>query len=377
MGVYTYWIVVAIVIVLGLIMPQRGEQKKYYIIIVTAVQTFVCAFRYMYLTGDLRKYAATYYELPAYNWFDKNVWQEGRNAGYAWLMKVTSQISNGNFQVFLILLAVFTQVALAILIYKYSPKPWLSYVVWNCMAFYITYDFTSIKQGLAMAILMFAMNFIMDEKPIKFLITTLIAGFIHVPALCFLPAYFLMKRRVSNKTVLFYIFATIIIWTFRGPIVDAVTEMYYAGNEELEFIANTNNVLGGRFFVVCLILLAGIMLKGFREKRFEGLFNIILVAAIFQMFAIYDNVFTRLADYYLQFSVLFIPMIFYNSFREEEINRNAATPMLPFNERSMRILVMALTVVLIWWYYQTCIGVTITNPVDDYTNFRFMWDVIQ
>ena len=121
--------------------------------------------------------------------------------------------------------------------------------------------------------------------------------------------------------------------------------------------------------------MCGFCLKGFKEKNFEQLFNIIAVATVLQIFANFDNVFSRLADYYLQFLVLFIPMIFYNAVGNVRIDKNAAKPILSFNQRSIRLLVIMLTVILIWWYNTTCIGVTITNPVDDYTNFRFMWDV--
>ena len=111
------------------------------------------------------------------------------------------------------------------------------------------------------------------------------------------------------------------------------------------------------------------------ERNYERLYNLIIVAAIFQMFSGFDNIFTRLADYYLQFLILFIPMIFYHATQKIEINEMAARPMLPFNDRSMKIIVVLLVAVLIWWYDTTCIGVTIQYAVDDYTNFRFMWDV--
>lgn len=376
MGVNTYWLVVAAVIILGAFMPQKGIRKKYYIILMAMLHIFVCGFRYMYLTGDLLKYAATYYELPEWDWFSEYAWSKGRNAGFQWLMKLVSEWTNGDFQIFLILLAVITQVIFAVLIYKYSPKPWLSYLVWNCMAFYITYDFTTIKQGLAMAVLMCAMMCILESKPVPFLIFTLLAGFIHMPALCFLPAYWLMHRKVNERTLFVYMVAAGAIFVFRSRIVDFLSELYYEGNDEIDFVL-TSNSPGGRFFVIVLILLAGLVLKGFQEKNFEGLFNIIIVAAIFQMFSGFDNVFTRLADYYLQFTVLYIPMIFYDADQNVPLDRKYTKPILAFNDRSIKILVLLLTVILIWWYYRTCLGVTITNTVDDYTKFRFMWEVMK
>lgn len=375
MGVYTYWLVVLCVLILGILMPQEGYKRKYYIIVITIVQIFVCGFRYMYLTGDLRKYAATYYELPNKGWFSESVWAEGRNAGFQWFMKFFSQLTGGDFQIALIVLAIITQVCLAIIIYKFSPKPWLSFFVWNCMAFYVTYDFTSIKQGLAMAILMIAMNYILEEKPVKSIIATLVASFIHMPALCFIPAYLLYKGKVRTQTILFYIISAGIIFIYRNQIINIVTEFYYSDNNEMEFIANVD-ILGGRFAMICLVLLAGLLLQGFRNREFEGLFMIIVVAAIFQMFSSYNNVFTRLADYYLQFCVLFIPMIFYEPKRPVRINKYASYAVLPFNERSIRLIVAVLVLILIWWYWRTCLGVTITYAPDDYTKFRFMWEVV-
>lgn len=366
-----YWIVVAAVIVLGIILPQQGNSRKLYIAVMAVLHAFVCGFRYMYLTGDLRKYAWDYGNMVNYGWFDDEVFHEGRNAGFYWLMKLISGWSNGNFQTFLIVLAIFAEIVVAILIYRYSPKPWLSYLVWNCMGFYVA-GFSLIKQYFAMAIIMCAVMCIFDKKPIKFLVLTLIAGFIHMPALAFLPAYFLANRRITVRTLFGYVLGAIAIFLLRNPIVNFVADFYY--EEETFELASKN--LGGRFMVIVLILLCGFFLKGFREKNYEKLFNIIVVAAVFQMFSGFDNIFSRLADYYLQFLVLFIPMIFYDSFQKVEINHNAVAPALPFNKRSMRILVMALTVILIWWYYTTCVGVTIANPTDDYTNFRFMWDVV-
>lgn len=367
-----YWMIVIAVIVLGIIMPQQGYYRKYYIIAMAALHAFVCGFRYMYLTGDLRNYAADYYEIVNYGWLSDEVFQEGRNTGFFWLMKLLSSWSNGDFQFLLIALAVITQIIVAVLIYKYSPKPWLSYLVYNCMGFYVA-GFSLIKQYLAMAIIMWAMMAIFEKKPVRFLILTLLAAFIHMPALCFLPAYLIANRRINAGTLSAYAIAAAIIFLFRTRIIDFVADFYY----EEETFQLTTTTLGGRFLVIVLILVAGLLLKGFREKNYERLFNIIIVAAVFQMFSGFDNVFSRLADYYLQFLVLFIPMIFYSLSRKVEINEDAAYPVLPFNDRSIRILVTVLVIILIWWYDTTCIGVTIEYAVDDYTNFRFMWDVMQ
>ena len=102
MGVNIYYYMVAAVLLFGLLLPQHGKQKRIYVILMALLHTFVCGWRYMYLTGDLRKYAAGesgYYILSQYGWFDDVVFNEGRNFGFYWLEKFLATISGNNFQV--------------------------------------------------------------------------------------------------------------------------------------------------------------------------------------------------------------------------------------------------------------------------------------
>lgn len=370
MGVTVYWLIVAAVIVFGFLMPQQGNKKKFYIILMAVLHTFVCGFRYMYLTGDLRKYAWDYSTINNYGWFSDDVFHGGRNAGFYWLMKFVSGISGGDFQSFLILLAVITQVIVAVLIYRYSPKPWLSYLVWNCMAFYVIYDFSAIKQGLVMSVLMCAMMCIFDKKPIKFLIFVLLAGFIHMPALVFLPAYFIANRKLNSYSFIGYFIFAVAVFLFKNQIVNFISGLYYE-NESF----TSSGGIGGRFLLILMFLIGGILFKGFKEKNFVILFNIIIIGAILQMFSSFDNLFTRFADCYLQFLVLFIPLMFYQDENNTTLVPDANGAVLSLNEKNIQLIVLALTAFLIFYYNKTCIGVNIANINDDYTNFRFMWDV--
>ena len=353
-----------------MIMPQDKYRRKTYVMLMTVLHTFICAFRYQFLTGDLIKYNTEFRHLRDVGYFSDQAIHEWKNTGFSWMMKFVGDTTGGNYQALLIVLAVICCCIAGVFVYRYSPKPWFSFVVWNCMSFYLTYDFLAIKQGLAMAILMLSMMCIFEKKPVWFLIWTLLAGFIHMPALCFLPAYFLANRKLNKEMILFYLFSAVVIFYSRNQIVNLVGEIYY---EDSSFTLRKGE-LGGRTIVILMILVAGFLLKGFREKRFSQLFNIIVVAAIFQMFSGFDNIFTRLADYYLQFTVLFIPMIFYDV-KGSEINRLAAPPMFPFNSRSRKLLAACIVLVLIWWYDTTMLGHTISNQVDNYLNYRFMWDV--
>ncbi len=138
MGVRVYYYIAAAVLGFAVLLPQHGRQKKMYIALMAILHTFVCGWRYMYLTGDLLKYSGQYTRIyPVNGWFSEQVFDGGRNFGFAWLSKLLSLISNGNFQILLIVIAVITEIAVAVIIYRYSPAPWLSYLLWDCFGFYI------------------------------------------------------------------------------------------------------------------------------------------------------------------------------------------------------------------------------------------------
>lgn len=369
MGVRVYYYVVAAVLLFGALLPQHGKQKRIYIALMAALHTFICGWRYMYLTGDLLKYSGQYTRIyPVNGWFSEQVFDGGRNFGFAWLSKLLSLISNGNFQILLIVIAVITEIAVAVIIYRYSPAPWLSYLLWDCFGFYI-FGFSAIKQALAMGLLMFAFTGIMEERPRRFFLWTVLAGCIHAPALIFLPAYWIAKSKLSVRRMTAYVISAVLIFIFRNQIVTFISEFYY---DETDFTVNDR--LGGRFIMIAALIAAGVFLRGFSGKNFSKLFNLMIAAAILQMFSGFDNVFTRLTDYYFQFLILYLPMMFYPE-RDERLNNGYQIRHLALSHQQ-RIAAMFCVVLLAGlYYYTTNLNITITNAIDDYLNYRFSWEV--
>lgn len=367
MSVYVF--IVAATLILGAIMPQQGPKRKYYIAVMAVLHAFILGFRYQYLTGDLMKYQSTYVRLVQYDWFSEEVLRGGRNAGFYLLQKLCATIFDYDFQPFLIVTAIIGAVCVAVVIYRYSPAPWMSYLVWNCLSFYI-FGFSAVKQALAMNFILLAFIGIAERKLSFYLVMMTIAGLIHNPALIFLPAYWIAKQRVSFKTIVLYAVIGVLLYAFKNQIVDLATELYYDDQDTL--VLNSGEI-GNRFIMILLFAVFGVLFKGFRGRTFESLFHIMAVAALLQMFAGFNNVFTRLADYYFQLSILYIPMIF---FPQRDVQRpGRMKPVFPFNQRSMWLMAVIISLFLIWFYKTYVIGIEIGYDVDNYLNYRFMWDV--
>ncbi len=361
-----YYLLLAAIIALGVLMPQGEKDRKQYIVTMAVLHSLLSGLRHQYLTGDMQSYCYKYWRTLNEGWFSDEIFQGGRNFGFNWLLKFFSTLSDGEFQVFLIVSAIFIEVVVAYLIYKYSPLPWLSFLVWNCMGFYV-FGFSAIKQSIAMGLIMIAFVGIMEEKPKQFLVFTILAGFVHTPALIFLPAYFLSKQKFNLRTLIIYSCGAAAVFINRNQIVRFMQDFYYE-----EEVIGSNSDLGGRFFLIALFIIAGFALRGFNGKYFSKVANLIVAAAVLQMFSGFDNVFTRLTDYYLQLLIIFIPLSFAD-YKDEKLNGVSEGISLEILPKQRFIVIIILVMFLIWFYNRCCIDIDI-NVYDDYTNYRFFWE---
>ena len=369
MGNTPYILMVAAVLVFGAIMPQKGPKRINYIMLMTVLHTCLCGFRYQFLTGDLHKYYWNYFNCGSYDWFSEELWAEGRNFGFLYFNKIIYTLFGDEQQALLFCIALIVHLALAIVVYRYSPAPWLSYLIWNCMGFYI-FGFSAIKQALAMAFVMLSFVGIVEKKLGFYLSMMAIAGAIHMPALVFLPAYWLAQMKVKSSVVMLYVVLGIAIFAFKNQFVAFIRSFYYEDDEVLMH----SGEIGSRMIMILGFTLFGLLFRGFRDPVMGKLFHIMALATILQMLAGFDNIFTRMTDYYFQMSVLYLPMVF---FPREHVSKriDGMHPVFPFNRRSMALMAGVIAVFVLWFYWTYNINITIGYEVDNYLNYRSMWDV--
>lgn len=366
MEIYLY--IVASVLIFGALMPQQGPQRKYYIGLMTLIHAFVTGFRYEHLTGDLKKYHYSFTLYDEMGWFSEELLQNGRNTAFFWLNKLVNVLSGENFQALLVVIAVIIYLILAYVIYKYSTAPWLSYLTWNCMGFFI-FGLSAIKQALAMAFVMLAFVGAAERKFKLFLGAMALAGLTHMPALIFLPTYWLMRLRSDEKLIILYILLGIALYVFKEQFVAFIGSFYYEEDELMVF----SGEIGNRFLMLLGFTLFGVMFRGFSDKTVSHLFHVMAIATMLQMLAGFDNIFTRLTDYYFQLSVLYLPLTFFP--REDRAGTASMGPVIPFNRRSLKVLAVLVAAFMLWFYWHYNINITIAYEVDNYLDFRFMWDV--
>jgi len=307
------------------------------------------ALRHPHLTGDLMKY----------HWLfsSGNPVSDWKNPGISLLMYGFSQLTGDNYQLFLAVLAVFQALAVGLTLLRYCPRPWLGFWVFGCLGFYIG-SFSALKQGLAMGLILLAYHGIEEGKVGKFLAFTLLAGAFHLPALVFLPACFLTRFRFDGKMAAVYLVLGAALWCFRQEAAGMLAAWYPAE------LAGDGAAPGGRFFLMAMILAAGVILRGTGEACFSRLAHLMACACLIQLLAGFGNVFTRLADYYFQFAILFIPKIF----------EDPAAGWLPLRRESRRMLRALAAACLLAFYFVTTLNVAFVYSRDNYVNYQFFWE---
>ena len=233
-------------------------------------------------------------------------WFAGENWGFFLLMKVVSRLSGGNYQFFITLISAFIMFVLARFLRKYSPDSLQSIVYYMGLLLY-PFLFSALKQSIAMAFVLLAFDGIVEQKPIRFIACVLLAAFFHIPALVFLPAYWIVKLGVGRNYLLVLAGILLVVFLFRSQILLLMTAVY-----DTTIAEDASGFLRGKSLIMLLIVAAALFLRPptKEDTLYTTLMSFMGLAIVFQTFCIYNNTFERLADYYFQFSIIFIPMVF-------------------------------------------------------------------
>lgn len=369
---YHMWIL-AIVMIVTLVYSDKGcgnrNIKKKIIEFITLVMSLFLGVRTWWM-ADLTKYHTQYLSCGGDDWREV-VFGDFENMGLRLFFRLEYVLTDGNYQIALIIIAFFCMSCLGFVIYKYSVSPYWSYVMYITMGFYF-FTFSGLKQSIAMAFLLLAFSGIIEQKLGYYIVMVLAAAFFHSPALIFLPAYVLVRKRIDKTYWLYLATLFAIFFLFQNKLVSFLSEMYY----EEDLTLGVDGTVGGRFLMMLVMLVCGIIFRPPSEKDYvyNRVFNVTVFATLLQSFAMFGNEFSRLADYYFQFVILYVPFIFeYRQGRERhQLSMNAESAALQFNWKSYQLIYFGVTVFSIWYFYNY-----IKGDISGILDYKFFWEVAE
>ena len=295
----------AAVLVLAYVMRGDKPENKDYIWLSCLLMFVLCGMRDVYNIGidSASSYVSIFRGLGEMDWKDI---PQGNNMGFTYLLKLCHTLTGGDYQRFYMLYTAFFMVIFGRFVSKYSPNPVQSFCYfWGLLCYIFLFD--GLKQGIAMGFITLAFDAIVEKKPLRFTLLVSIAWWFHAPALVFAPAYLIAMMKPGRMYLLFLAALLAFTYKFQDQLLELMLEFYDTTiyDYEMRFLANKAIIMLG-------IVAAALILRPPEEE--DRVYGILLqfmgIAIVIQTFASYNNTFERLANYYFQFCVVFIPLVF-------------------------------------------------------------------
>ncbi len=312
--VNAYTIMMAFVLLLGLFMHGEQPGNKKYIWISCLLMFCLLGLRDVTVIGnDTRSsYLWNFHRLANSTLTSMlQTYKIDNNPCYYLFAKLMNMLTHDDYQMYIIITAALMLIVYAHFITRYSTSPIQSFCYfWGLLLF--LFIFSGLKQSFAMTILLLAFDAVVDRKPIRFILLVLIASQFHFPALIFMPAYWVAKMHPGRYFIVLLAGMLVLTYLFRDQLLTIMMRAYEDDTGEQTYSLAGSRFLSTKALIMLVIVVAALILRRPtpEDRVYSILVEFVAISIVLQTFCAYSNIFERLADYYFQFSVLLIPMVF-------------------------------------------------------------------
>ncbi len=274
--------------------------NKYYIFIVSFVLIFILGLRGRNVGIDTKVYYDIYNSVKEFSL--SNFFVQDIEYGYYLLQYLIKSIF-GEFQILLLIVAIFYISVVSYHIYKYSSNPLFSYILFIIYGFF-SFAMSATRQTIAIAFVMIAYEHIKQKKLFKFLIFVFIAMSFHISAVIFLPAYWFNKFKLNRKNILIFFMIGLVMIGFRGPIQIIMNNYSRIKYAPVETGGNIMYV-----FMLISVLIGVIYRKILIDRSINNtyLFYMMISALLIMPLTQFHPAVMRLYFYFFIFLVIYIP----------------------------------------------------------------------
>lgn len=167
-------------------------------------------------------------------------------SGWVMLNWLVSRLGFG-YRFVMIVYAFFIMVSVGYFIYKYSYKPWLSFFIFSTLGMF-EFCFVSVRQNIAMAILLWAFVFMEKKSYLKVVVALIIAYSFHHTAIIFFGVIILSRIAVSKRRIGIWLVAVLIVTAletsvFNRLIYPFISRIGYESSVNMGFRLNNLFIL--------------------------------------------------------------------------------------------------------------------------------------
>gem|GEM_PF-3556432 len=286
---------------------NKSRLLSYYLYFIAGMFLWIIsAFRYGVGTDFF-----TYYN--SINQLDiKNV----KNFEYVfYFIKVFSKNIADNGQFFIALIAFLTIFYLCLAIYKLSPYPEMSIMVFLGLGHYFS-SFNGIRQYLAISLILYALSLFYSGKKKSSILFLILPVFIHFSSIIFV-VFFALITLIKKRKVIYYpfifltIFISLLFYLKPNLFYNYIFILGYEVYLETKYIVTGSNII---WVIIEICIFLFYCAFNYHSKSFYNE-NILylsipfsLLSIAFTFLGLQGLIFNRIATYFNIFHIIFIPL---------------------------------------------------------------------
>lgn len=290
--------------------------------------------------------------------------------------KIIADITNGNWQIFIAIIAFFNNYVLCKMIYKYGRNTLYAFSIYIAIGLFV-FSFSGIRQMIAISLCMLAFDKLNSGKKIMACIYIIFAFLFHNSAIIFIAAMFMNKIRIKPISLL-WITAVFLVFTFWGRSVFRIAVEVVLPSFK-GYLNEENGKIGlfGFFLLLSLYLLCYLNYDK-KNKAFHNsnLIYLTTLAVICQSFGNLSTLTMRITLYFLPYLALGIA----NSdklTKSYSQNVNEKGLMLKFNTEKDKTTILILNVMVCFYIIFIVYTILIQDLNSGYLNvvpYKLFWE---
>ena len=295
------------------------NSKKIYCTVAALQWIILSGFRHLTVGSDTLQYYVRFEEIKYTSWskilsnffeYLANPFAEHsfKDPGYALIEKIFRTFG-GDYQDWLLFIAILFTVSMAVWIYKNSEMPWLSFIIYSSL-FFAFYAVTGHRQTIATALVVFiGYKYIKERKLWKFLALSFAAFLIHKSAVVFVPFYFIANMNITALKSVFILGGSFVFSLVGKSFYWPVAKMLGFGDELYEESVGGAGTYATILLMVCIFTLLCYSNVKERREDYKFLYNAMFMTIFTTLFVYQHQGFMRVQQYYSLFIMAMIPEI--------------------------------------------------------------------
>ena len=290
------------------------EKRKKVFVWASGLTLFVImGFRHYLVGVDTDQYLARYHSTAYYDWdmfLQWDIWLE-KELGFTLVGKILYSLHIPD-EIYLMLYGLFIAVCISKMIYKWCKNPFWGFYLHTTIGLF-TMSMSGIRQSIACCICWLGIDYIMEKKPVRFVLMVLLASTFHQSAIFFIVFYFaryITIKKISGWVISGFSVACIIL----RPVLVPILSYFMPTKYEVYGLVSDKHQVNPLLVMVallipmfCLFFWERRKLKDEKQEQFYSLcFAGSFCYAIIQVLSMSSNMIGRMNQYFYIFNVVLL-----------------------------------------------------------------------